>query len=122
MVLLSTYNVDLTITTEKLVELFQAADEKCMEHFGGWLGLPYAKIGKGKGNLTQQRDAYLDLYVSDHPCPSWKTIARALSGVHLHHQAHVVENTYVQGMLQYQYVTNRFPLVVLANVGCTTYA
>ena len=66
------------------------------------LDLPYSKREEVIGNYqspTQRRDAYLDFYVSDHPCPSWRTVAKALRYVDLDHQANIVERTYVQGTI-----------------------
>ena len=99
-VILFIVHIDLTITTEKLVELFGTVDEQRVDNVGAWLDLPYSKREEVKGNYqshTQRRDAYLDLYASDHPYPSWKTVARALRVVGLPHQAAEVERTYVQG-------------------------
>ena len=102
-ILLFVVNTDLTITTEKLVELFGTVDEQQrVDYTGAWLGIPYSKIEEVKGNYqspTQRRDTYLDLYVSDHPYPSWKTVARALGDAGLGHQAAEVKRTYVQGTI-----------------------
>ena len=95
-------NIDLTITTEKLVELFGTVGEQLVDGIGLCLDLPKSKREEIKVNYqspTQQRDAYLDLYVSDHPYPSWKTVANALRRVGLPHQADLVERTYIQGMI-----------------------
>ena len=65
-----------------------------------WLDLPESKVAEMKRNLhsfSQRREAYLDLYATGHPCPSWRQVAKALHRVHLRHQADTVENTYVQG-------------------------
>ena len=95
-------NVDLTITTEKLVKLFGTMDEEQVVSIGLWLDLPKCKREEIEGNYqnpTQRRDAYLDLYASDHPCPSWNMVADALRLVSLGHQADVVESTYVHGTI-----------------------
>ena len=101
-------NTDLTITTEKLVELFATMNNKYVG-FGGVilgiqlderLGLPRSKVAEMKRSLhspSQRREAYLDLYVTGHPCPSWRQVAKVLRGVDLDHQADTVESTYVQG-------------------------
>ena len=94
------FNIDLTITTEKLIELFRTVDGQLVDNIGFWLGLPDSKteeLMESYQSPTQRRDAYLDLYISDHPYPSWKTVARALCEVDLDRQANVVERTYVQG-------------------------
>ena len=65
-----------------------------------WLDLPMSKVAEMKRNYrspSQKRDAYLDLYATGHPCPSWRQVAKGLRRVHLPHQADVVESTYVQG-------------------------
>ena len=111
-------NADLTITTEKLVELFAIIDE---EHVGfgdeiaidfifeldELLDLPRAKVAEMQRNLhrpSQRREAYLDLYATDHPCPSWRQVAGALREVYLDHQADTVESTYVQGRERERYM------------------
>ena len=97
-------NTDLTITTEKLVELFATMEDVWMD--APYFGLPYqldlpgSKVDKMKRNYrspSRRRDAYLDLYATGHPCPSWRQVAEVLRGVNLYHQADVVESTYVQG-------------------------
>ena len=70
------------------------------EELDGQLDLPESKVAEMKGNLhspTQRREAYLDLYATGHPCPSWRQVAELLRRVHLDHQADTVESTYVQG-------------------------
>ena len=68
------------------------------------LELPESKVTKMKRNLrspSQRREAYLDLYATGHPCPSWRHITEVLHGVGLRHQADTVESTYVQGRERY---------------------
>ena len=102
--LLST--TDLTISTEKLVELFATVRDDKVNLIGGCsfiyqgLPLPSSKtddIRRNYRNPTQRRDAYLDLYATDHPCPSWSDVANALDEVNLDDQSDEVERTYVQG-------------------------
>ena len=104
-------NTDLTITTEKLVELFATMDDMYVGLGGGstvpasWelneqLDLPESKVAEMKRNLhspSQRREAYLDLYATGHPCPTWRQVAKVLREVELPHQADTVESTYVQG-------------------------
>ena len=94
-------STDLTITTEKLVELFAAMDDIFIDSFlVPKLDLPGAKVGEMRRNYhipSQRRDAYLDLYATGHPCPSWRKVAEVFRVVGLPHQADVVESTYVQG-------------------------
>ena len=97
-------HTDLTITTEQLVELFATMDDNdyVVLDLQRWLDLPRAKVAEMKRNyhsLSQSRDAYLDLYVTTHPCPSWRQVAEVLRHVGLDHQADVVESTYVQGTM-----------------------
>ena len=91
-------NTDLTITTEKLVEQFATMDDKHVAV--GMFQLPKSKVAEMQRNLhipSQRREAYLDLYATGHPCPSWRQVAKALRCVALHHQARTVESTYIQG-------------------------
>ena len=99
-------NTDLTITTEKLVELFATMDDCGLLPVPlSWeldyqLGLPHSKVAEMERNLrgpSQRREAYLDLYATGHPCPSWRRVAKVLRGVELPHHAARVESTYVQG-------------------------
>ena len=46
---------------------------------------------------TQRKEACLDLYVHQHPCPSWVDIAKILQDFDLCRQAEFVVNTYVKG-------------------------
>ena len=92
---------DLTITTEKLMELFARLDpEKVDELADNYLDLPRSEIDriqKDYQNPTQRKEAYLDLYVHQHPCPTWSRVAFVLRRCRLCQQADLVENTYVKG-------------------------
>ena len=99
-------NTDLTITTEKLVEIFATVRDYQVVAIGLLLDLPDSKMDEIKRSFqspTRQRDAYLDLYASDHPYPTWKTVAAVLRGVYLPSQAVMVESTYVQGTIIVNY-------------------
>ena len=99
-------NTDLTITTEKLMELFATVEDEHVNNIGLLLGLPDSKrdeIKRHYRSSIQRREAYFDLYVSDHPCPSWRQVAEALRSVYLHDQADEVERTYVEGSIIYRY-------------------
>ena len=96
--------IDLTITTEKLMELFAPLDPEKVDKLGSkdCLGLPQSEIDriqKDYQSPTQRKEAYLDLYVHQHPCPTWDRVARTLQGwnVNLRQQADLVESTYVKG-------------------------
>ena len=94
---------DLTITTEKLMELFAPLDPGKVDELGGehFLGLPQPemdRIQKDYQSPTQRKEAYLDLYVHQHPCPTWGRVAGVLRNlVNLPQQAGLVENTYLKG-------------------------
>ena len=94
-------HIDLTITTEKLMELFAPLDPKKVDWLGSGLRLPQSEIDriqKDYQSSTQKKEAYLDLYVHQHPCPCWSQVAHILRRrVDLHQQADLVENTYVKG-------------------------
>ena len=100
LVLLMTVCTDLTITTDKLMDLFESANPRRVDDLGDYLGLPQSERDKIKKNYhspTQRKEAYLDLYVHQHPCPSWREIARVLRRFSLRQRADLVENTYVRG-------------------------
>ena len=98
-------NTDLTITTEKLFatmdDVYVGLGEfTALRELDELLDLPPTKVSEVKRNLpspSQRREAYLDLYATGHPCPSWRQVAEALRRFHLDHQADTVESTYVQG-------------------------
>ena len=81
------------------MELFAPLDP---DKLGGddYLGLPQSdmdRIQKDYQNPTQRKEAYLDLYAHQHPCPAWSWIARVLNSVNLRQQADLVDTTYVKG-------------------------
>ena len=93
---------DLTITTEKLKEQFASLDPEKVDKLGTdyWLGLSESEVDNIKSSYDspmQRKEAYLDLYVHQHPCPSWINIATTLEVLGLYQQAVFVENTYVKG-------------------------
>ena len=56
-----------------------------------------ARIQKDYWSPAQRKEAYLDLYVHQHPCPTWSNVFYVLRNFNLHQQADLVENTYVKG-------------------------
>ena len=92
-------HTDLTLTTDRLMVLFEDSDDE--DDIGECLGLPQSvleEIKRSYQSPTQQKDAYLDTYTHQHPCPSWKTVVQTLRECYLYQQADEVKNTYVQGM------------------------
>ena len=83
------------------MELFASVDPEEVDELGDWLDLPAYEVDKIKENYqspTQRKEAYLDLYVHQHPYPSWQQVAVVLRDTFLlHQQADFVENTYVKG-------------------------
>ena len=85
------------------MELFAPLDPEKVDELGGKynLGLPQSEIDRIKKDYqspTQRKEAYLDLYVHQHPCPTWGQIAEVLRHkVNLPQQADLVENTYIKG-------------------------
>ena len=85
------------------MELFAPLDPEKVDKLGGkhYLGLPQSEIDriqKDYQSPTQRKEAYLDLYVHQHPCPIWRQVAFVLRHlVDLPQQADLVENTYVKG-------------------------
>ena len=97
---------DLTLTTDRLTELFQSLENPDSVGLSGesirdMLGLPQPEleeIRRSYQSKTKRKDAYLDTYSHHHPCPTWKKISEILRRCLLDQQADEVENTYVQGM------------------------
>ena len=85
------------------MELFAPMDPKEVDRLGGkrYLGLPQSEIDrlqKDYQSPTQRKEAYLDLYVHQYPCPTWRQVAFVLHHrVNLPQQADLVKNTYVKG-------------------------
>ena len=84
------------------MELFVSLDAEKVDELGGklYLGLPQsemARIQKDYQRSSQRKEAYLDLYVHQHPCPTWRQVARVLRWVNLPQYAKLVKNTYVKG-------------------------
>ena len=87
------------------MELFAPLDPEMVDELGGkcYLGLPQSEIDriqKDYQSLSHRKEAYLDLYVHQHPCPAWSRVARVLrrDEVNLPQQADLVENTYIESM------------------------
>ena len=95
-------DTDLTLTTERLVELFASVDDEFVEYIGErHLDTPPSKRREFQMNYqnpAQRKEAYLDYYVHNNPFASWSKIADALRYYGLPRQAAVVENTYIQGI------------------------
>ena len=99
---------DLTLTTDRLMELFQSVEDPdnpiiglYSESIGEVLGLPQSalkEIRRSYQNNTKRKEAYLDTYTHRHPSPSWKKINEILRWCDLDQQASEVDNTYIQGM------------------------
>jgi hypothetical protein len=95
-------HTDLTVTTEKLMELFAPVwNYDVISELGDeeYLELPSTETWKIYQNLTLRKEAFIDLYVHQHPCPTWSHVAGVLRSrmVNLPQQADLVENTYVKG-------------------------
>ena len=103
---------DLTLTTDRLTELFQSVEDPDTREFkrsnghlvsgiGESLGLPESALEEIKNRYqskAKRKEAYLDTYIHYHPCPSWKIIHDLLWKYSLDQQAEEVEITYVQGI------------------------
>ena len=95
-------NTDLTITTKKVNDLFSTLEDELVDGVRDWLGLPDSKRSEIKRNYhspAQRREAYIDVYVNEHPHPTWKQLSQVLHLVGLPNQADEVERTYIQGTI-----------------------
>ena len=97
---------DLTITIHKLMEQFASVvDLERVDELGDYdfgLRLPKSEVDKIKANYdspSERKEAYLDLYIHQHPCPSWQQVVEVLRGYRfsLNQQADFVESTYLKG-------------------------
>ena len=95
------HDTDLTLTTERLVELFASMTDWSIYSFALNLEIPLSKREEIMVNYqspTQQKEAYLDYYVHSNPLASWVKIADILHLFGLPQQTNVVESTYIKGM------------------------
>jgi hypothetical protein len=90
-------DTDLTLTTERLVELFPSINESMSIELDTSL-FKRMEFKRNYQNPAKRKEAYLDYYVHNHPLASWTRIAKVLHSCRLSQQAAVVENTYIQGM------------------------
>ena len=94
------FSTDLTITTSRLMELFQSVNDS-RTRIGLLLGLSDSKIVEIQRSFrtaSQRKEAYFDAYTHHHPCPSWRKVVEVLQRYDLYQEAGEVENTYVEGM------------------------
>ena len=99
-------NTDLTITTKKVNDLFSTMKDEEVDVVRVWLHLPYSKtseITRKYHSPAQRREAYIDVYVNEHPRPTWKRLSQVLREVGLPSQADEVERTYVQGTIVHRH-------------------
>ena len=104
-------NTDLTITTKKVNDLFSTMKDGSVDSVTVWLGLPYSKISDIHRNYhspAQRREAYIDVYVNEHPHPTWKWLSQVLRLLGLPNQADAVESTYVQGTIYNTSIKNNY--------------
>ena len=100
-------NTDLTITTKKVNDLFSTMNDGWLESVRDWLFLPNSKRSEIKRKYhspAQRREAYIDVYVNEHPHPTWKRLSQVLRRVELPNQADEVERTYVQGTIVHRHI------------------
>ena len=105
-------HTDLTVTTDRLMDLFQSVEDPDRTGYigrsiGERLGLPQSAIGEIKSSYqsaTRRKEAYLDTYANQHPWPSWKKVVSVLQQCRLHQQSNDVKNTYVQGNVHFLYI------------------
>ena len=83
------------------MELFAPMDPGKVDDLGRYLDLPQSEIDRIQNDYqspNQKKEAYLDLYVHQHPYPTWSQITRVLRWkVMLLQQADLVENAYIKG-------------------------
>ena len=110
-------HADLTLTTDRLTELFQSVEDP--DRAGGFnnsigdlLGLPQSAlkgIKRSYQSKTKCKEAYLDTYAHHHPCATWKKISQVLQQCYLHQHADKVKDTYVQGTCTCMYILDHIP-------------
>ena len=95
-------NTDLTITTKKVNDLFSTVEYDWGDVAEFRLNLPKSKrseIDRNFHSPAQRKEAYIDIYVNEHPHPTWKQLSQALRALGRQNKAAEVENTYVQGII-----------------------
>ena len=82
------------------MELFAPLGPDKVDVLGNYLGLPQSaeidRIQKAYQSPTQRKEAYLDVYVHQHPCPTWRWVAGVLCRFYLPQQTDLVMNAYVK--------------------------
>ena len=94
-------DTDLTLTAERLVELFASMYDGLVDHLCNHLDTPLSKRDEFRMNYqdpARRKEAYLDEYAHNYPLASWSQVAGALYEHGLFQEADVVKKTYVQGM------------------------
>ena len=84
------------------MKLFALLDPEKADRLGHYLDLPQSEIDRIRKDYQspiQRKEAYLDLYIHQHPCPTWGRVAEVLRDgwINLPQQADLVENTYIKG-------------------------
>jgi hypothetical protein len=89
-----------SLSLTNLTTLLENDDSDRWWYIGLWLNIPESKVDaiEDQHSSPDQRSrACWDLYVSDHPSPSWKGVAYALYlGDHLE-ELEVVQKKYLKG-------------------------
>ena len=83
-------------------DLFSTMKDEKVGGVGHLLHLPdsiESEIRRKYHSPAQRREAYIDVYVNEHPHPTWRWLSQVLREVGLHNQADEVESTYVQGTI-----------------------
>ena len=83
-----------------LLENVNVGYSKRWRWIGDYLNIPQSKLNAIEGQLSspdQRSRACWDLYVSEHPSPSWKGVAYALYRVGCLEELEVVQKKYLKG-------------------------
>ena len=67
------------------------------QYIGYWLNMPRSKLESQNSSPDQRSRECWDLYVSEHPSPSWKEVAYALYMEGCLEELEVVQKKYLKG-------------------------
>ena len=92
---------------------------------GIWFDIPTSKLDTIKGQYPgpdQRSHACWDLYITDHPSPTWKRVAYALYVTDHHEELEVVQKKYLKGEYKFNdqliTVASMFVCFVVNNASC----
>ena len=92
------FDIEATLTTQNLQEIFKEVDEEKWDLIGRKLRLPKSKRDKIKSDYesdSERKGEILKSYAVDHPYPNWLHVADLLRGLDYAKQANQISVKYL---------------------------